>query len=74
MLLGTAVGDALGLPAEGLTRSRIQPRWHGEWRHRFVFGHGMCSGDTDTVGAIVGALAGASAGRQLIPAEWLNGI
>jgi len=31
-----------------------------------------CGGDTDTVGAIVGALAGASVGQEGIPAEWLN--
>lgn len=47
LLLGTAVGDALGLPAEGLTRSCIERRWLGNWRHRFVFGHGMCSDDTE---------------------------
>jgi len=33
-----------------------------------------CGGDTDTVGAIVGALAGASVGPEGIPAEWLEGI
>jgi ADP-ribosyl-[dinitrogen reductase] hydrolase len=47
ILLGTAVGDALGLPAEGLSRSRIERRWHGNWKHRFVFGYGMCSDDTE---------------------------
>lgn len=47
VLLGTAVGDALGLPAEGLSRNRIERRWHGIWRHRFVFGRGMCSDDTE---------------------------
>lgn len=47
LLLGTAVGDALGLPAEGLSRERIEQRWHGDWQHRFVFGHGMCSDDTE---------------------------
>ena len=47
VLIGTAVGDALGLPAEGLSRSRIEQRWHGDWRHRFVLGHGMCSDDTE---------------------------
>lgn len=47
LLLGTAVGDALGLPAEGLSRNRIGRRWHGDWRHRFVFGRGMCSDDTE---------------------------
>jgi len=44
---GTAVGDALGLPAEGLSRSRIQRLWWGKWRHRFLLGHGMVSDDTE---------------------------
>src|SRR5271170_3707275 len=47
LLLGTAVGDALGLPAEGLSRGRIQRMWRGQWRHRFLFGHGMVSDDTE---------------------------
>jgi len=29
VLLGTAVGDALGLPAEGLSPARIRKRWRG---------------------------------------------
>ena len=47
VLLGTAVGDSLGLPAEGLSRQTIQRRWRGEWQQRLVFGHGMCSDDTE---------------------------
>lgn len=47
VLVGTAAGDALGLPAEGLSRSRIARRWHGIWRHRFIFGRGMWSDDTE---------------------------
>src|SRR5450756_1104727 len=47
VLLGTAVGDALGLPAEGLSRDRIRRKWRGQWRHRFFFGHGMVSDDTE---------------------------
>src|ERR1700722_2528939 len=47
VLIGTAVGDALGLPAEGLSRERIQRKWNGAWKHRFLFGHGMCSDDTE---------------------------
>ncbi len=34
----------------------------------------LCGGDSDTVGAIVGALAGATLGAQAIPASWLAGI
>lgn len=33
-----------------------------------------CGGDTDTVGAILGALMGARLGRGAIPQEWLEGI
>ena len=47
LLLGTAVGDALGLPAEGISRGRIQRMWGGQWRHRFIFGRGMVSDDTE---------------------------
>ena len=48
LLLGTAVGDALGLPAEGLSRQRLaRLGWTGRWRHRFLFGCGMTSDDTE---------------------------
>jgi hypothetical protein len=33
-----------------------------------------CGGDSDTVGAIAGGLAGASVGAGGIPDEWLSGI
>jgi len=56
LLLGTAVGDALGLPAEGLSRARIQRLWHGEWRHRFLFGCGMLSDDTEHTQFVAKAL------------------
>jgi len=46
-LLGTAVGDALGLPAEGIGPARIARLWRGPWRHRLVFGRGMVSDDTE---------------------------
>ncbi|MGA2496419.1 MAG: ADP-ribosylglycohydrolase family protein [Tepidisphaeraceae bacterium] len=44
-------------------------------RHRDDFRSAvLCGGDADTVGAIVGALAGATLGSQAIPASWLDGI
>ncbi len=46
-LLGTAVGDSIGLPAEGLTKRRLQ-RMYGEITgHRFLWGRGMVSDDTE---------------------------
>jgi ADP-ribosyl-[dinitrogen reductase] hydrolase len=47
VLLGTAIGDSLGLPAENLSRMQIQRRWPGPWSQRFVFGRGMVSDDTE---------------------------
>jgi ADP-ribosyl-[dinitrogen reductase] hydrolase len=47
LLLGCAVGDALGLPAENMSPGRIRRRWKGDWRMRLVFGSGMFSDDTE---------------------------
>ncbi len=47
VLIGTAVGDALGLPAENLSPARIRRRWHGDWRMRLCCGRGMISDDTE---------------------------
>lgn len=46
-LLGTAVGDALGLPTEGMTRERARVFHQDSVRHRLVFGRGMFSDDTE---------------------------
>ncbi|MCW0218186.1 MAG: ADP-ribosylglycohydrolase family protein [Prosthecobacter sp.] len=45
-LLGTAVGDAIGLPTEGMSRQRAG-RFHHSLGHRLIFGHGMLSDDTE---------------------------
>jgi len=48
VLLGTAVGDALGLPREGLSRQRAARMFGaGPLQHRFLFGRGMISDDTE---------------------------
>lgn len=46
-LIGTAVGDSLLLPAEGLSRKAIARRFTGRPRHRLIFGRGMISDDTE---------------------------
>lgn len=56
VLLGTAVGDALGLPAEGMSRRRSRARWGGVWKHRFFFGRGMVSDDTEHTSFVAQAL------------------
>ena len=47
VILGTAVGDSLGLPAEGLSPKRLEALSWKNWRHRFFFGKGMISDDTE---------------------------
>lgn len=46
-LLGTAVGDALGLPREGLRPERARRLFGDPVRHAFVLGRGMVSDDTE---------------------------
>jgi ADP-ribosyl-[dinitrogen reductase] hydrolase len=47
ILLGTAVGDSVGLPAEGLSPRRRQRLFPGPWRHRLLVRRGMISDDTE---------------------------
>lgn len=63
LLLGCAVGDSVGLPAEGMSRARIARRWNGEWRQRLLFGWGMLSDDTEHTLMTAVALA-SSAGEK----------
>lgn len=47
LLLGTAVGDALGLPREGLGPRRAARLYAGPLRQRLIAGRGMLSDDTE---------------------------
>jgi ADP-ribosyl-[dinitrogen reductase] hydrolase len=59
-LLGTAVGDALGLPREGLSRARALRLFGGApLRHRFVLGRGVGSDDTEHACMVAQALLAA---------------
>lgn len=55
-LLGTAVGDSIGLPTEGLSRRRLSRLYPGELKHRLVFGMGMMSDDTEHTVMVAGSL------------------
>jgi ADP-ribosylglycohydrolase len=46
-LLGTAVGDSLGLPLENLSPERLRRLFPGPLRQRFGWGWGMVSDDTE---------------------------
>src|SRR4051812_11684169 len=47
LLVGTAVGDALGLPYEGLAPGRARRLLPAPLRHRLLPGRGMVSDDTE---------------------------
>lgn len=55
-ILGTAVGDAIGLPYEGLSRQRIKKFVTDPLKHRFFFGKGMVSDDTEHTCMVAQAL------------------
>lgn len=60
-ILGCAVGDALGLPYEGLSRRRgLRLLGHPD-RYRFLFGRGMVSDDTEHTVMVLQALCAAPA-------------
>jgi ADP-ribosyl-[dinitrogen reductase] hydrolase len=54
--LGTAVGDALGLPYEGLSKQRGKALFGKPDRHRLCFGYGMLSDDTEHTAMAMQAL------------------
>ena len=61
-LLGTAVGDALGLAGEGLSRRRLTRLFPGLSRPHFLGQRGMVSDDTEHTCFVAQALS-ASAGE-----------
>ena len=55
-LLGTAVGDALGLPYEGLSARRARRFFTDFSRHHLIMNHGMVSDDTEHAAFVAQAL------------------
>jgi hypothetical protein len=81
VLLGSAVGDALGLQRgiAGYVYRTVPVAVYAWYRHWGDFKATLtvvldCGGDTDTAGAITGALAGAVVGEEGIPRAWIDGI
>jgi ADP-ribosyl-[dinitrogen reductase] hydrolase len=65
VIVGTAVGDAIGLPREGLSRRRANRMFGGPpLAHRLVLGRGMVSDDTEHTCMAAQALL-ASGGKPL---------
>jgi ADP-ribosyl-[dinitrogen reductase] hydrolase len=59
-MLGTAVGDALGLPYEGLSRRRLKRLLGPPDRHRFMGNYGMVSDDTEHTCLVAQSLVASS--------------
>jgi ADP-ribosylglycohydrolase len=57
ILLGTAMGDALGLACEGLSAATIKKRFHPVNRYQFLFGTGYGSDDTEQSALIAQSIA-----------------
>lgn len=56
-LLGTAVGDALGLPGEGMSAADIRRRWGRLDRYRLLGTSGFVSDDTEQSALVAQSLA-----------------
>jgi ADP-ribosyl-[dinitrogen reductase] hydrolase len=57
LVLGTAVGDALGLPREGLSRRRAYKLFGGRPIHnKLILNHGMVSDDTEHTCMVIQSL------------------
>lgn len=68
-LLGTAVGDALGLPYEGVSKKRAARLLGPASRHRFLFGRGMISDDTEHSCMVAQSLIEAHSGAGQLDAD-----
>ena len=80
-LLGTAVGDALGLACEGLSADR-QKRWFPSLDgYHLLFGKGLCSDDTEHTCMIAQSIIVSGGDEQLFARDfawrlrwWLVGL
>ena len=80
-ILGCAVADALGLPYEGLSKRRGARLLGEPERHRFLFGRGMVSDDTEHTCMVAQALSESPSDPELFARRlgwrfrwWLLGL
>lgn len=72
---GLALGDALGLPFEGLSRRKVTLRICDEpMRHRLIFGRGMVSDDSDHAELVLIAIARSAAEPRAFARELARGL
>lgn len=69
-LLGAAIGDAIALPFEGVSKRRVAKLLgKGPLRHRLLLGRGYCSDDTEHTCLVAQALL--AAGDDIDPARFV---
>src|ERR1700722_3834593 len=73
-ILGTAVGDAIGLPAEGLSRRRQRRMFPILDGYHLIFGHGMISDDTEHTCLVAAALAESAGDTDLFQQRLAAGL
>jgi ADP-ribosylglycohydrolase len=73
-LVGTAVGDALGLPAEGLGRRRQEARLGTLDRYRLIGRRGLVSDDTEHAVLVAQALIGSGCEPEAFARELASGL
>lgn len=73
-ILGTAVGDAIGLPYEALSRRRARRLLGVPDRHRFLFGRGMVSDDTEHTCLVAQALCRSGGDVELFRRDLARGM
>lgn len=72
---GTAIGDALGLPCEGLTPRRVRALFGGATGgYRFALGRGMVSDDTEHTFLVWNALAASAGNGEAFTRELAHGL
>ena len=73
-LLGTAVGDSIGLPTEGLSQRKQAALFGRVDSHRLIFGKGMVSDDTDHACITAQALALSAGDPKLFASSLARGL
>lgn len=71
-MLGTALGDSIGLPYEGLSPQRARRLFPSPLRQRLLIGHGMISDDTEHTALVVEALVTSGNSADLFAREFAS--
>lgn len=69
-MLGTAIGDSIGLPYEGFPPARAKKVFGSPDRHRFVLGRGMISDDTEHTCMVAQSLIASGLDLQLFTKDF----